>query len=59
MGFKCCNSYHGASGTADSPAGQSVLSHGTILHITLTVCAHIHHEPFPCLYKETLHTMHH
>lgn len=57
--FRWYNSYHGACGTAHAPAGQSVSLHGTVLHHTLTVCAHIHHKPFPCLDKHTLHTMHH
>lgn len=53
------NSYHGACWTAHAPAGQSVSFHGTVLHHTLTVCAHIHHKLFPCLDKHTLHTMYH
>ena len=45
---------HGARGTADSPAGQFVFPHDTVLHHTLTVCTHIHHQPLPCAYHSVV-----
>lgn len=45
------NDYHGTRGTGGFSAGKSCSFHSTILHLTLTACAHVNHQRLPSLGK--------